>query len=610
MTETATIPLNKLLAWEGNVRKTDPDKGIDELAASIAAHGLLQSLVVRKDKRGKYAVIAGRRRFLALRSLADTGSIAGDYGVTCTVIDTGADATEISLVENVQREAMHPADEFEAFKALTDDGMPVADIAARFGVSETVVQKRLKLARVSPALIAAYRDGEMTLEHVMAFTVSDDQAAQERVWANLPDWRKDDPRIIRDMLTENEITADDRRVKFVTLAAYQDAGGTVRRDLFSEGDEGVFIENIALLEKLAAEKLEETAANTRAEGWKWVEIRASYDHEEWSDYDRRYPADAPLTAEEEAELEGLTEVRDALWDIEEPDAEQQLKLDDVTQRIDAIEDRDMVWPQEVLAIAGAVVNVGHNGEAAIHYGLVRPEDVPETPSNRKPAKKGGGGEASIPASLLESLTAHRSAALNAALISKPAVALAATVHAMVSQLFYSGRHPNETTLQIRPSAQSLHRVEGSPASEAIGAAGEEWAHEIPSDPGELFGWCLRQPVESLLNLLAFCAAQTVNAIVLRNEADDCPRMQHAKLLADAVKLDMTAWFAPTAENYFGKVSKAQIIDALREVKGAVAPAWSDMKKVDLAALAEREIAGTGWLPEPLRPVAIASAQAA
>jgi ParB family chromosome partitioning protein len=61
MTDTTTIALNKLLPWAGNVRKTDADKGIGELAASIAAHGLLQSLVVRKDKRGKYAVVAGRR---------------------------------------------------------------------------------------------------------------------------------------------------------------------------------------------------------------------------------------------------------------------------------------------------------------------------------------------------------------------------------------------------------------------------------------------------------------------------------------------------------------------------------------------------------------------
>ena len=165
MTETITIPLSKLLAWEGNVRQTEPDKNIDELAASIASHGLLQSLVVKKDKRGKYAVIAGRRRLLALKSLASEGRIESDLSIPCALIGGDADATEISLVENVQREAMHPADEFEAFKALIDKGTPVADIAARFGVTETVVQKRLKLAKVSPVLIAAYRAGEMTLQH-------------------------------------------------------------------------------------------------------------------------------------------------------------------------------------------------------------------------------------------------------------------------------------------------------------------------------------------------------------------------------------------------------------------------------------------------------------
>ena len=149
MTDTITIPLNKLRAWEGNVVKTDPDKGIDELAASIAAHGLLQSLVVRKDRRGKYAVMPAAADCLALQSVADGGAIESDRGIMCNVIDDNADATEISLVENVQREAMHPADEFEAFRALIDSGMQVADVAARFGVTETVVHKRLKLARVS-----------------------------------------------------------------------------------------------------------------------------------------------------------------------------------------------------------------------------------------------------------------------------------------------------------------------------------------------------------------------------------------------------------------------------------------------------------------------------
>jgi ParB family transcriptional regulator, chromosome partitioning protein len=125
MTDTISIPPNKLLAWEGNVRKTNTDKSIDELAASIFAHGLLQSLVVRKDKRGKYAVAAGRRRLLALESIIESVSMKAQTPIPCPILDDEADATEISLAENVQREAMHPADEFDAFKALIDKGTPL-----------------------------------------------------------------------------------------------------------------------------------------------------------------------------------------------------------------------------------------------------------------------------------------------------------------------------------------------------------------------------------------------------------------------------------------------------------------------------------------------------
>jgi ParB family transcriptional regulator, chromosome partitioning protein len=278
---STSIALNKLLAWDGNVRKTESDKNIDELVASISTHGLLQSLVVRKDKRGRYAVVAGRRRLLALQALAENGNITSTMPIPCQVLNDDVDATEISLAENVQRESMHPADEFDAFKALIETGSPAADVAARFGVTEAVVKQRLKLACVSPSLIEAYRDGKMTLQHIMAFTVTDDHEAQERVWRELPKWQKDDPSIIRDMLTEHEITASDRRVKFVGLKAYEKAGGTLRRDLFSDGEDGVFIDDVVLLESLVAKKLEKAATQVRKEGWKWVEIRSAFDYEEW-----------------------------------------------------------------------------------------------------------------------------------------------------------------------------------------------------------------------------------------------------------------------------------------------------------------------------------------
>jgi ParB family chromosome partitioning protein len=361
----------------------------------------------------------------------------------------------------------------------------------------------------------------------------------------------------------------------------------------------VFIDDILLLESLVAKKLEKTANQLRKEGWKWVEVRSSFDHEEWSECQRRYPDPVALSAEEEAELSQLHDEHEALWNIDEPDAEQQARLDFVTERIEQLEDRPTAWPPETLAIAGAVVTLGYGGEASIYAGYVKPEDAPEGEVAEATPKRRKGSDVPFSAGLIESLTAHRSAALNAALLERPEVALAATVHAMAFRVFYNGSR-EDTVLQIAASAASLHRVEDSPAVRAIETARQQWVERMPGDPGDLFAWCLEQPQDRLMELLAFCAAQTVNAVRLKTERDATSRMQHATFLADAVKLDMAVWFTPTAANYFGKTSKGQIIDALREVKGAVAPAWTGMKKSELAALAERQVAGTGWLPEPLR----------
>jgi ParB family chromosome partitioning protein len=597
MTETITIPLNKLLAWEGNVRQTEPDKNIDELAASIASHGLLQSLVVRKDKRGKYAVIAGQRRLLALQSLAEGGRIEDARPIPCAVIDADADAEEISLAENVQREAMHPADEFDAFKALVDKGTPVADIAARFGVTESVVQKRLKLAKVSPVLIAAYRAGEMTLQHVMAFTVTDDHAMQERVWKEMPEWQKEDPDVIYDLLTEDEVTAKDRRVKFVGLEAYERAGGTVRRDLFSDTEDGVFIEDAVLLESLVAAKLESAADEIRKAGWKWIEIRSTFDHDEWSKYGRVQPTFLSLSPEQQTELDHLQAEHEALWEIEENTETEEERIAELAARIHELEDRERVWSPETLSNAGVIITLGFDGEADIHEGYVRPEDRREAAKavheNHTPKPKPGG----LSVSLIESLTAHRSAALNAELCRRPDVALAALVSSLVDQIFAYDLREN-SALQITAFCQMPHRVEGSPAHAVIEEEYGKWAARLPNRP-ELFQWCMDQEQKELLRFLAFCVAQSVDAVRTKTPHSE-ERIEFTEALVSAVQLDMEKWFRPTAENYFGKISKAQILDALREANGSTAPAWADMKKADLAALAERQIANTGWLPEPLR----------
>ena len=130
------------------------------------------------------------------------------------------------------RDDMHPADEFEAFRDLVDKGLPTADIAARFGTSETVVRQRVKARPRQPRRAQGLPRGQTypRTGHGLR-RVRRPRGAGARSGELAPAQR--DPRIIRDALTENEIPASDRRVKFVTLKAYEKAGGQTRRDLFS-----------------------------------------------------------------------------------------------------------------------------------------------------------------------------------------------------------------------------------------------------------------------------------------------------------------------------------------------------------------------------------------
>jgi ParB family transcriptional regulator, chromosome partitioning protein len=587
-----SIPLNKLVPWKGNVRKTGVDDGIEELRASIAAHGVLQSLIVKKHKGGKFAVVAGQRRHRVLSALADEGAIASDVPVPCHVMAAAADAKEISLTENVVRAPMHPADQFEAFSALAGEGATPADIAARFGMSETAVKQRLKLARVSPAVFQAYKDGELTLEQVQAFTVSDDHAAQDAVFAGLA-WNRN-PSYIRNALTQDDIRATDKRARFVTVAAYEEAGGAVRRDLFAEDDEGVFLLDGQLLDRLALEKLKTEAETVKAEGWQWVEPALELDRPEM-DFRVRRPDPLPLSEETQAERERLDDEYNALFGSDrELDEEESERLDAIEQRIAELEDREVAYSPEVMAIAGAIVTLDSEGGLDVLRGLVRPEDEPE--SEDRSESSGTKERPEFSAKLTQSLTAAKSAAIGAALTGNHDVALAAVVHALALSVF---NHGGDTRLEVR--GKVTRYGEDSNGADELSAAHESWSERIPTDKMALLAWCLEQKQETLLDLLAFCAGCTVNAVQAKQDSTDDERLQHANALASALKLDMTQWFTPTAENYFSRVGRQSIVKAITEATGKPAKrSWEKLKKTELAALAERETAGTGWLPSILR----------
>lgn len=603
MTTLVHIPLNQLHAWSGNVRKLRSKAFLAELATSIREHGLWQNLVVRPEDNG-YAVIAGAQRLKALQQLAEAGDIPAGHPVPCVIHAGEIDPAEISLVENVMRDGMHPADQFAAFRALIDGGAAIADVAARFSTTETVVRQRLKLARVHASILAAYRRDKLTLDQVMAFAVTDDQAAQKTVFDGMTPWTN--ARGIRAALTEHEVSAEDRRVQFVTLKAYRKAGGTIRRDLFSEGDAGVFIEDVALLDQLAAAKLARGAATVHKEGWSWIEVQVVFDTSERGAYQRRQPALSPLPEDKAAELAAFEAEYNALesaW-MDNEDDERPERMDDLADLIEAINDsRSYDFDAETLAIGGAIVSIGYDGKLAVDRGLIRREDVPKPKPKAQTASEAGEDPApALSASLIEDLTTQQSAALSAELKDQPGVALAAVVHAMVLQVFFDAR--GDSALQISISTPALNSAAESAAMHELEQARSQWGERLPGNPDDLWTWCLEAPQDTLLALLAYCAARSVNLVKTKHDRDGSPRLQHGQQLARAASLDMNDWFTPLAANYFGRLSKAQIIDALTEARQQPpAPAWLKLGKAELAERAEREIGGTGWLPEPLRRAA-------
>lgn len=375
------VPLSRLVSRPTgrNVRKT-PRMSIPELAASIQRVGLLQNLIVTATADGeRYEVVAGGRRLAALKLLAKKHRISKEWDVPCLLV-AGGTARTASLTENVQREAMHPADQFEAFAALVAEGRPIEDIAADFSVTPLVVQRRLKLANVSQRLLADYRAEAVSLDQLMALAITDDHAAQEAAFYDAPTWQRS-PYNLRDRLTEREIDAHRHPlVRFVGLDAYEAAGGGTRRDLFAEADSGVYLTDATLLERLAQDKLASLAAEVKAEGWAWVDATPGTTHTDLQAFqraprDRRSPnkRNAQRIEKLQTKMQALAEAVDAALDADDEEKADALQKEGehLGEQLQALEDGLQDYGEAVKAAAGAIVTIDRNGEAVIHRGLLR-----------------------------------------------------------------------------------------------------------------------------------------------------------------------------------------------------------------------------------------------
>jgi ParB family transcriptional regulator, chromosome partitioning protein len=623
-TKDILVPLNKLVASPSNVRKRKSGGiKVEDLAAMILAQGLLHRLTVvvaSNGKRGFYEVPAGERRRQALLLLVSQKKLAKDALIECKLVDTDA-ATAASLAENIGREAMHPADQFLAFQALSLEGKSTGDIAAAFGVSELTVTRRMKLAQVSPVLFELFATDKMNLEQLMTFTLTDDHDLQERVWKAAEEWQRT-PRHLRQLLTGDAPNSSDPLVRFVGLAAYKKAGGEVRKDLFSPKDGG-FITDVALLNQLAIAKLETIAETYRAAGWKWVEARPRCDHGDLAEFRKSSQGRREPTATEQEQLQEFetslaaknTEI-DALENAEgDGDADQDAKaLDDLYQQVGKLEgaqerltDKLATWTAEQLVMCGVIVCVNTEGEAHAHVGLVRPEDHKELKRTAQASGANGDDTPTVKPEhsekLTRNLTAHRNAALQALLLQNPNVATVSVVHSLVLQCFdaYQTAFINDP-LKIRATTVNHTQrtaapdIEQSVAGSAFAQAWAAWEARLPAEGAELFAWLLKLSSPDLHSLLTLCVAASIDTIASRATEGVA-----GAGLASVLGLDMADWWKPTGAGYLAHIPKTKIIAAVTAATSAdTAKQLPSKGKAELVSAAEKALIDTRWLPDLLR----------
>ncbi|ASS60425.1 ParB/RepB/Spo0J family partition protein [Rhizobium leguminosarum] len=631
------IPFNKLVLSQQNVRKIKAGVSIQDLAEDIAHRGLLTSLNVRPEldgdgkETGIYRIPAGGRRYRALERLVAQKRLAKTAGVPCIVSKGETLEVEDSLAENVQRVSLHPLDQFRAFQTLREQGLGEEEIAARFFVSVATVRQRLRLASVSPRLLDLYAEDEMTLEQIMAFSITNDHVRQEQVWDTVSRSHSREPYYIRRLLTETAIRASDRRAVYVGIEAYEAAGGVTMRDLFDQ-DQGGWLQDPALLEQLVMEKLKTDAEAIQvSEGWKWVEAAFDFPYGHTSGLRRFYGEQAEMTEDELARYDATRAKYDKL-DAEYSEASEyseatERKLEELGSELDRLNDRPYVFEPQEVARGGVFVSLGASGELKIERGFVRPEDEPKAEIDPTsdvgngradhggdlPVSGGAGGEGTepddedetikpLPDRLVLDLTAARTIALRNALANNPVIAFVAVLHAFVLKTFYVYGSDSclEVTLQSARFSQTPGLGETVWAKE-IDQRQEGWGQDLPKDPNDLWDFLIKLDEVSRQALFAHCASLSVNAVIepwnKRTRA-----IAHADQLTRSIGFDMVeAGWTPTTDNYLGRVTKAHILQAVREAKGnQAAELIGHLNKVDMAREAERLMTGCGWLPEPLR----------
>ncbi len=589
-----SISLKQLVISPLNVRKVRTTKEEDaQLRALIESQGLLQNLIVipSADIEGRFEVVAGGRRLTALNHLLAEEKIDHDYPVRC-IIKTRQAAIEASLAENF-RSDMHPADKFVAYKAMADEGKSVVEIAKQFGHSETDVKKLLKLGNVAPDIVDAFRGQDLSLECVMAFTVSDDHKEQMAVYEDVKDGYSH-PSDIRRRLLNSTMKSDDATILFIGIDAYKEAGGTVSSDLFAEVE---YIDDTELAESLAQNKFDELQEREIADGWTWVEssLRSQYSHP---------LAFAPSVKPElfgvpNTLTDRLTQLYQCVEDLSQTDPEHW--TDDETERqqqyreeIDALEEEQegyRSFTDEQKAKAGVLISLDfRTGEPVFRRGIVVKGEAESTES----AENGEQATTTTPAdesqALKRDLEAYHLQALQSELMSSPDLCSdLATFSIAQSQIRSSSFWVKPMSISLDPTSYDTKDIDETKAAKKVTQAYADlnlgWTTE--ETPREQFEAFQKLGAKEKQAILAYCTALTVRSA-------SNPIMEAA---GEQLGFCLSDHWQPTKANYFNRVKRDKLLELLVDFKGqSFAEQQASTKKGELAEIIESLDEVKGWLP--------------